>query len=796
MSLFTAPHCRTVLAALLACTVLAGPAAAQTLPEATPPEAFSAPQVPADWQPRRVNGIELRLPADLVLMRDSRDEHVWGIGDENSREGFGLGIAFSDTPEHDMARQGAEPDGHALVLPGGQVFRRYVATVPSDLGVAGQMVALVSDLPLRGEDRLIVSVIVIGRDLDDYRQMFAQFLGAMMLPPPGGQVQRDFLKGVVRMSVGPGWEGAHDSDADQLHLFTDALDGGIWIERGAVDTGAMRAGTLGKAVLFMGEKARYFAYDDAAATTDDGTGDTGQARLIVLESCLPDGAAIAFRFAGMPALFHAPDVAAMVSGGAIVLPEGSAPCPTGVLPEASQGDGTDLRPVITPPFEVSPPRPVQPRASGMALGGLYTYRLPIGWAATPEPGEKAIRFANEDGSVTVTLVRGTALTGPDGPAALVPPGTYHRGTIAFGWPAIKYDWQIAEGAAGLNRLIIHDHCLPGDERFGMLITAPKAYLDGGELSAALREVKLDMPDDSTACPDPTEGVGTALPKRTPAQEAAPSVALAPAEQTSGRMTTPAFPDGSNDGAVPDAADTGSAILSDKTSGEGWFGQPPSAAFPSPATESLAGRWQGKVGFAQDVTGGGTAQEQPQTRPVEPAPTQRATPSSAPPSSPSPSSPSPSSPPPISPAPAADPDNFTKMEGGYALYQNGRYGTFIAYPASYFAVKPAPDSGDGRTFVSADGTSRFLVFAQYNALGLSQAAMMQDDIAMGGYDDVTYQKQGKGWYVLSGFVANDIFYRKVILDPSGLVQVFEISYPASLKQSFDPVVTYMAQSFGP
>ena len=61
--------------------------------------------------------------------------------------------------------------------------------------------------------------------------------------------------------------------------------------------------------------------EDGSETEDDGTGDIGQARVIVLETCLPDGAAISLRFAGMPGLFHAPDVAAMVAKGAIVLPE-------------------------------------------------------------------------------------------------------------------------------------------------------------------------------------------------------------------------------------------------------------------------------------------------------------------------------------------------------------------------------------------------------------------------------------------------------------------------------------------
>ena len=157
------------------------------------------------------------------------------------------------------------------------------------------------------------------------------------------------------------------------------------------------------------------------------------------------------------------------------------------------------------------------------------------------------------------------------------------------------------------------------------------------------------------------------------------------------------------------------------------------------------------------------------------------------------------PPPVMPAeePAEDPDTFTEGEAGYTLYRNGRYGTFIEYPGSYFRAEPPPDSGDGRTFVSADGQSQFYVFAQYNALGLTQDEMMRQDIEQGGNDSVAYRKSGDGWYVLSGYGEGGvIYYRKVILDPSGLVQVFEIACPPSLKEAFDPVVTYMANSFGP
>lgn len=154
------------------------------------------------------------------------------------------------------------------------------------------------------------------------------------------------------------------------------------------------------------------------------------------------------------------------------------------------------------------------------------------------------------------------------------------------------------------------------------------------------------------------------------------------------------------------------------------------------------------------------------------------------------------PPPVVAAPMPEPDSFTEGSDGYTQYQNARYGTFISYPGTYYIPEPAPGSGDGRTFVSADGASRFFVFAQYEVMGLTQDDLMNQDESTGGYDDVTYRASGAGWYVLSGHIGTDIFYRRVLFDPSGLIQVFQITYPTSLKDSFDPVVSYMADSFGP
>ncbi|MDZ4310974.1 MAG: hypothetical protein U1A24_10530 [Cypionkella sp.] len=159
-------------------------------------------------------------------------------------------------------------------------------------------------------------------------------------------------------------------------------------------------------------------------------------------------------------------------------------------------------------------------------------------------------------------------------------------------------------------------------------------------------------------------------------------------------------------------------------------------------------------------------------------------------------PKPPAAPPPPPAAEIEPDSFTDQGGGYALYQNARFGTTISYPSAYFNTEQSPENGDGRRFSSADGQSYFLVFGQHDAFGLPQDEMMQQDKTQQAYQGVSYEKSGKNWYVLSGLTGDTIFYRKVILAPDGIIHAFEIHYPAAQKSAFDAVVTHMAQTFGP
>ena len=65
--------------------------------------------------------------------------------------------------------------------------------------------------------------------------------------------------------------------------------------------------------------------------------------------------------------------------------------------------------------------------------------------------------------------------------------------------------------------------------------------------------------------------------------------------------------------------------------------------------------------------------------------------------------------------------------------------------------------------------------------------------------VTYQAHGDDWFVISGTKGDGIFYERYMLShgkemAEGFVEGFVMSYPAALKQTYDPIVARMAKSF--
>jgi serine/threonine-protein kinase len=138
---------------------------------------------------------------------------------------------------------------------------------------------------------------------------------------------------------------------------------------------------------------------------------------------------------------------------------------------------------------------------------------------------------------------------------------------------------------------------------------------------------------------------------------------------------------------------------------------------------------------------------------------------------------------------------------WLTYQNDRYGTTIDYP-DLFKMQPPPDADDGRKFEAADGAD-FTVSASYFA-----ATYFAPDLTVAKYHDyivktldhgaaITYETRGKNWFVISGTLGDKIFYEKHLLSHGAQMnEDFVMSYPASVKQTYDPIVARMAKSFRP
>ena len=104
---------------------------------------------------------------------------------------------------------------------------------------------------------------------------------------------------------------------------------------------------------------------------------------------------------------------------------------------------------------------------------------------------------------------------------------------------------------------------------------------------------------------------------------------------------------------------------------------------------------------------------------------------------------------------------------------------------------------GREFKAPDGGD-FSVFASYNALDFDLAGFKAFTVKnLDAGEVITYQAQGDNWFVISGTHGDDIFYERHLLSHRGeLTNGFVISYPARLKETYDPIVARMSKSFAP
>jgi hypothetical protein len=114
------------------------------------------------------------------------------------------------------------------------------------------------------------------------------------------------------------------------------------------------------------------------------------------------------------------------------------------------------------------------------------------------------------------------------------------------------------------------------------------------------------------------------------------------------------------------------------------------------------------------------------------------------------------------------------------------------PPDWHAVPP-PQGSNARGFVSPDGNSKIVLYAKPATRPVA-AQLERLRRVRGG--DITYEREGRTWIVVSGFFGNRIFYRKAMLACGGTAwHYLEFEYPAAQKRAFDSFVTRSSAALG-
>jgi len=114
------------------------------------------------------------------------------------------------------------------------------------------------------------------------------------------------------------------------------------------------------------------------------------------------------------------------------------------------------------------------------------------------------------------------------------------------------------------------------------------------------------------------------------------------------------------------------------------------------------------------------------------------------------------------------------------------------PHDWRAVPP-PRGLNARGFVSPDGNSKIVLYAKRATRPVTTQLARLKRVRGG---DITYEREGRTWIVVSGFFGNRIFYRKAMLACDGTAwHYLEFEYPATQKRAFDEFVTRSSAALG-
>jgi hypothetical protein len=128
------------------------------------------------------------------------------------------------------------------------------------------------------------------------------------------------------------------------------------------------------------------------------------------------------------------------------------------------------------------------------------------------------------------------------------------------------------------------------------------------------------------------------------------------------------------------------------------------------------------------------------------------------------------------------------------YRDSAYGCRLDYPRALFSADP-PEPGEPQRFSASDDDIYFRVLGVENSSSWTPEDIKEKYLNANMPGDVTYQRTKDDFLVLSGYRDGNIFYTKVaVSDNRRIACILDITYPPSLKQQFDGIVTRMSRSF--
>jgi hypothetical protein len=137
------------------------------------------------------------------------------------------------------------------------------------------------------------------------------------------------------------------------------------------------------------------------------------------------------------------------------------------------------------------------------------------------------------------------------------------------------------------------------------------------------------------------------------------------------------------------------------------------------------------------------------------------------------------------------------------YCNNRYGFCISFPNEIVTLEHESASGDGAYFFVGNNYDFLIVFGRANPdpaagkfnlkkeLSNEMSEFLKDSVQHKA--TVTYNTQGKDFYVFSGIKDDKIFYQKAI-DKGDDIAIAIFQYDKQQKEKFDVIVAAMAKSF--